>query len=311
MQTNRKTKRRRVLCAVLLILLGALLLWLMVIPLGLFAWRQTLPAPRLSSTNAQLVKPDGLSSTCAILVRRADGQVLMEKQADTHIYPASLTKIMTVVLALESFPLPDWPIRVDGETIDEMTAQGASMAGYSAGEMARVEDLCYGALLPSGGECAVTLAKAVAGSEEAFAARMNEKAAELGMTQTHFVNATGLQAENHVSTVRDLAKLLDYALEDPVFEKIFTTAKYRSNPLDPWHPGGLLMKSTTFFSGCDLQLQHGEILGGKTGTTDEAGHCLASLAEVYGQSYLLVTVGAPEVGGNFADARTIYDRIPA
>ena len=76
------------------------------------------------------------------------------------------------------------------------------MAGYSAGEMARVEDLCYGALLPSGGECAVTLAKAVAGSEEAFAARMNEKAAELGMTQTHFVNATGLQAENHVSTVR-------------------------------------------------------------------------------------------------------------
>ena len=68
MQTNRKTKRRRVLCAVLLILLGALLLWRMVIPLGLFAWRQTLPAPRLSSTNAQLVKPDGLSSTCAILL---------------------------------------------------------------------------------------------------------------------------------------------------------------------------------------------------------------------------------------------------
>lgn len=306
-----KSKARKAVYIVLLLAVLALILWRIGIPLVLYAQRQNLTTPQLTSSSAQLVSADNLSSDNAILIRRADGQVLMEKNADQRIYPASMTKIMTVMLALENIPLPDRPVHLDKSIFSEMRKAGASMAGFSAGQWARTEDLLYGALLPSGGECAVGLAKAMAGSEKAFAGQMNEKAHALGMTQTHFVNATGLHDKNHVSTVRDMAELLDYALEDPVFYKIFTTDKHRSTPLDPWHPGGILLKSTLFYSGCDTALPNGAILGGKTGTTDEAGYCLASLAKISGKEYILVTAHAAREGEQIADARTVYGAIPS
>ena len=100
-------------------------------------------------------------------------------------------------------------------------------------------------------------------------------------------------------------------MEDPVFEKIFTTAKYRSNPLDPWHPGGLLMKSTTFFSAATYNCSTARFSAAKPARRMKPATALQVLRKFTGQSYLLVTVGSQEVGGNFADARTIYDRIPA
>lgn len=305
-----KSKARKAVRIVLLLVLLALVLWRIAIPLVLYVHRQNLPTPQLTSGSAQLVSADGLSSGNAILIRRTDGQVLMEKNADQRIYPASMTKIMTVLLALENSPLPDWPVHLDKSIFSEMQKAGASMAGFSAGQWARTEDLLYGALLPSGGECAVGLAKAIAGSEAAFAGQMNEKAHALGMTQTHFVNATGLHNKNHVSTVRDIAKLLDDALADPTFYRLFTAHKHRTNPLDPWHPGGILLKSTLFYSGCDTALPNGAILGGKTGTTDEAGYCLASLAEIGGKEYILVTAHAAQEGEQIADARAVYGAIP-
>lgn len=232
---------------------------------------------------------DGLNSPHAILLRADSGEVLAEKDADSTIYPASMTKMMTA-----------------------LQAQNASLAGFQPGETATVRDLLYGAMLPSGAECCEALAREVSGSEEAFVARMNQKAAELGMTATHFCNPTGLHDPEHVSTVRDMARLTEAALQNETFRKLFTTERY-TVPATNCHPQGFTMHSTLLSQLDGTELHSGRILGGKTGYTGEAGLCLASLAEVKGREYILVTAGA---GGNHStapyhieDAVTVYRRV--
>ena len=149
---------------------------------------------------------DGLNSPHAILLRADSGEVLAEKDADSTIYPASMTKMMTALLAIEANPDLDTPVTLPEEIFPALQAQNASLAGFQPGETATVRDLLYGAMLPSGAECCEALAREVSGSEEAFVARMNQKAAELGMTATHFCNPTGLHDPEHVSTVRDMAR---------------------------------------------------------------------------------------------------------
>lgn len=152
----------------------------------------------------------------------------------------------------------------------------------------------------------------MSGSEEAFVARMNQKAAELGMTGTHFCNPTGLHDLEHVSTVRDMARLTEAALQNETFRKLFTTERY-TVPATNCHPQGFTMHSTLLSQLDGTELHSGRILGGKTGYTGEAGLCLASLAEVKGREYILVTAGA---GGNrstapyhIEDAVTVYRRV--
>ena len=184
--------------------------------------------------------------------------------------------------------------------------------GFRPGKRPTVRDLLYGAMLPSGAECCEALAREVSGSEEAFVARMNQKAAELGMTGTHFCNPTGLHDPEHVSTVRDMARLTEAALQNETFRKLFTTERY-TVPATNCHPQGFTMHSTLLSQLDGTELHRGRILGGKTGYTGEAGLCLASLAEVKGREYILVTAGA---GGNHStapchieDAVTVYRRV--
>lgn len=255
---------------------------------------------------------DGLNSPHAILLRADSGEVLAEKDADSTIYPASMTKMMTALLAIEANPDLDTPVTLPEEIFPALQAQNASLAGFQAGETATVRDLLYGAMLPSGAECCEALAREVSGSEEAFAARMNQKAAELGMTGTHFCNPTGLHDPEHVSTVRDMARLTEAALQNETFRKLFTTERY-TVPATNCHPQGFTMHSTLLSQLDGTELHRGRILGGKTGYTGEAGLCLASLAEVKGREYILVTAGA---GGDHStapyhieDAVTVYRRV--
>ena len=240
---------------------------------------------------------DGLNSPHAILLRADSGEVLAEKDADSTIYPASMTKMMTALLAIEANPNLDTPVTLPEEIFPALQAQNASLAGFQAGETATVRD---------------PLAREVSGSEEAFAARMNQKAAELGMTATHFCNPTGLHDPEHISTVRDMARLTEAALQNETFRKLFTTERY-TVPATNCHPQGFTMHSTLLSQLDGTELHRGRILGGKTGYTGEAGLCLASLAEVKGREYILVTAGA---GGNHStapyhieDAVTVYRRV--
>ena len=233
----------------------------------------------------------GLNSPKAILVELETGKVLGEKKADEKIYPASLTKIMTAVLAVENIGDLQERITVPEEIFPKLYEEGASMAGFCPGEEAVGLDLLYGVLLPSGAECCLTFADRIAGSEEDFVDMMNEKAKELGMEHTHFTNSTGLQDEDHYSTVRDISVLLRYALAGDTFRQVFTSSSYSTNP-SACHPEGFTFYSTMFQEMNSAAVTDGEILGGKTGYTKEAGLCLASLAVIGQKEYILITAHA-------------------
>lgn len=246
-------------------------------------------APRFDDQGADT--PLELYSPVALLVECGGGQVLLSQRGEERIYPASLTKIMTVMLGMEA--LPDWNATVRlPSNFQSLYAANASMAGFLSGEEVRVADLFYGALLPSGADACLGIATAVSGSEPAFVERMNRRARELGMEGTHFVNADGLHHPDHYSTATDIALLLDSALQNPAFCRVFTAHSYTTTPSSA-HPNGLFLTSTLFDVGIPAQLGDGAILGGKTGYTEEASLCLATLLQKGDKRYLLVTAGAP------------------
>lgn len=243
-------------------------------------------------------------SNAAILVRLSDMQVIAEKEADTRIYPASMTKIMTAIVGLENLSDLEQTISISREMYDRLYVEGASLAGFAPGDQVKAIDLLYGVMLPSGAECCVGLAEHLFGSEEAFAEKMNEKAQELGMADTHFVTSTGLHDPEHYTTVRDLTKLLSYALQNQTFRTIYCSHEYTTDAT-AGNPEGLHFLSTMFKKMDSSAVNGGEIEGGKTGYTEEAGQCLASLAIVDGTEYILVTAGAE--GGPSTDPYHVWD----
>jgi D-alanyl-D-alanine carboxypeptidase len=237
------------------------------------------------------ISPSKLNSPNAILIRLNDHTILMQKNSEEKIYPASLTKMMTAIVAIENLPYPKEEIKLTNSTFRGLYQADASMAGFQPSEQVRAIDLLYGAMLPSGAECCIGLADQIAGSEQNFVKLMNQKAADLGMKNTHFENATGLQNENHFTTVKDLAILLSYALQNDTFREILTSSRHSTPPTN-MHPRGITFYSTMFEELNKQNIINGEILGGKTGYTDEAGLCLASLAKVGNQEYILISAGA-------------------
>lgn len=274
---------------------GPLALWLLALLLfAALAWLKALPGspPRGSASSSGLPALSGLSSPRAALLDRSDGSLLAGTNADVEAPPASLTKIMTVLLAIESLPDLDQMVTVPADIFPDLWAENASLTGFASGETVPLRDLLYGALLPSGAECCLTLARQVSGSETAFAEAMNRRADELGLTHTHFANCTGLEAPEHYASAADLARLLDTALNNETFRQVFTVRSHTTTPTDA-HPQGFTMYSSLFTLLDTLPGQGSELLGGKTGYTSQAGLCLASLIEANGREYILVTTGAP------------------
>ena len=254
------------------------------------------------------VSLSGINSPYAVLIDSASGEVLAEKNGDSTIYPASMTKLMTAILTIEHYPDLDTYITVPAAALQSAWNQGGSTAGFSAGSYITVRDLVYGMLLPSGCECTITAALLICGSESTFAALMNQKAAEIGMTGTHYANSSGLPNSNHYTTARDMTRLLRYATHNDTFREIDTSRNYTTT-------NGLYFSSTLFRPLLNTYgtaaVTGGNILGGKTGSTSAAGICLTSFAEIYGREYILCTAKAPYSGQHIQDARTIYNRLGA
>lgn len=258
------------------------------------------------------ISPDKLNSPNAILIRLTDAAVLMQKKSEEKIYPASLTKMMTAIVAIENLPNLSEKIKLTNAAFQDLYKADASMAGFEPGEQVRAMDLLYGVMLPSGAECSIGLANETGGSEKNYVKMMNQKAEALGMKNTHFENSTGLHNKNHYTTVKDLAILLSYALQNDTFREIFTSSRYSTPPTNK-HPGGITFNSTMFEELNNQNITHGEILGGKTGYTEEAGLCLASLAKVGRQEYILISAGAKgnhySQQYNITDALAVYNSI--
>ena len=169
---------------------------------------------------------EDLYSSNAILISVDSNQILLDKSSDEKIYPASLTKIMTAILAIENLSNLNDRIYLSKDMFQRLHSQNASMAGFLANERVAAIDLIYGVLLPSGAESCIGLANEIAGSEKNYVRLMNEKVEKLGMKNTHFTNSTGLHNTKHYSTVNDIAKLLEYALENDTFREVYTSKRH-------------------------------------------------------------------------------------
>ncbi|CAK7046782.1 D-alanyl-D-alanine carboxypeptidase [Tissierella sp.] len=311
---KKKSKMKMILMFPSMVIIAVLIYKLIFIPR---AWSlsekssydKTAPVPFYNSVS---IPSDSLQSTHAILIRLDDHTVMMEKKSEEKIYPASLTKIMTAIVAIENLPNLQEKVKLSNSMFKNLYSANASMAGFQADEKVRAIDLLYGVMLPSGAECCIGLADEIAGSEQKFTGLMNQKAADLGMNNTHFENTTGLHDENHYTTVKDLAILLSYALENDTFREIFTSSRHTSQSTNK-HPDGITFYSTMFKNLDTPNVIDGKILGGKTGYTDMAGLCLASLAKVGEEEYVLITAGANGDSRseqfNISDALTVYNSL--
>lgn len=269
-------------------------------------------APKVVQTASQHMLDLDMYSSNAILVNLDENQIVLDKKSEEKIYPASLTKMMTVLVAIEQISNLQEEIILPKHIFRDLLEENASVAGFLPNEKLTVEDLLYGSMLPSGAEASLGLAEYVAESERGFVKLMNEKAQQLGMKNTHFVNTTGLHHSDHYTTVKDMSLLLQYALTNDDFRNVYTAERYSIKSTN-LHPEGITFTSRMFQHMTSSALPGGEILGGKTGYTEDAGLCLASLALINGQEYVLVTVGAdgsPRTEQyNITDAISVFSQL--
>ena len=245
----------------------------------------------------------GIDSAYAILIDMDKNEVIASKNGDARIYPASMTKVMTLIVAVEHISDLDELFTFDYTITDPAYKAGASVAGFLSGESVSLRDILYGVALPSGADATTAIAVKIAGSEEAFAELMNAKATDMGLTNTHFVNASGLHDKEHYSTPHEIAIIMEYAMEIPMLAEILSTYQY-TTAATAQHPEGLLLTSTMFSRMRGDEAGNCEVIAGKTGYTPEAGQCLVSVAKTSeGEQFVLVTAHA---SGKYAP---IYDAI--
>ena len=232
------------------------------------------------------IKAINIDSKYAILYNLDANEVVYSKDSDKVIAIASLTKIMTSIVTIENVSDLNTQIKVPYGTNYGLIEAGAARVGFIEGSTVTYNDLLHGALLPSGADSTRAMAISISGSEDKFVELMNNKAKELGMNNTHFVNSHGLDADGHYSTLDDILILLKYALQNETFKTIYTTKSYRSSN------NQFYMESTVVKTGRRFNVDVSNIIGSKTGFTYAAGQCLASLLSIHDTNFLLITAGA-------------------
>lgn len=258
-----------------------------------------------------------VTSEVAVLINLDKDITLYEKNPTKKMYPASLTKIMTAIVVLDNVKdLDNTTFEAPLVVFDELYGQGASAVGYSRGEVATVSDLMYSMLMYSACESAGILAYNVGGeSIPNFVSMMNAKAEEIGCTGTNFANPHGLYDDNQYTNARDMALIAKYAVENyPKFVEIACTTEYSMGATNYQAEGWAKIYHTNkmLSSGSDYYYQYAR--GIKTGTLDESGRNLVSMARKDGNNYLLCTMGAPlkDADGNninkqYEDHKNIYE----
>ena len=260
---------------------------------------QSSSLPELSGDALLDSPPMTLNCASALLVEPESGQVIFELNADSARPVASVTKVMTILLTLEAIDAG----RISLDDVVTVSPEAAGMGGsqvlLDVGETQTIAVLLKSMIVGSANDAAVALAEVLYGSEELCAARMNERAAELGMTGTHFVNCTGLPADGQHTTARDVAIMAMAMFSHPLY---FDFSEIWLDSVD--HGDGRVTQLTNtnklirLYDGCD---------GGKTGSTDEAGYCIAATAQRGGMRLIAVVLGAPSGTERFNVAKEMFD----
>lgn len=267
----------------------------------------------ISDSSTVTLSSSELYSKNVIMVDTSTGKVVCEYGADTRIYPASMTKIMTAIVACELIEDMNDTFVLTNEIIHPLTLEGASMAHFKVNNPIPMIDLIYGAMLPSGADATAGLAIALAGSETEFVKLMNKKALDMGCYGTHFTNASGLHNEDHYSTVRDMAAIMAYARSNPFLKRVMSSLSYDTvAPLTS--EDSKTIYCTWSASLASYKSDRATMFAAKTGYTPEAGNCLASISRGGdGKEYIIVSAGAfysDEISGKnqvFADAKYLCD----
>lgn len=262
---------------------------------------------------------ESVSAKYSVLLDCENNKIYTGKSYTKKAYPASLTKIMTVIVALENCNNLNDTYKFTKADIASFAEENASVAGFIAGEKVTIKDLLYGAMLPSGADATLGIANYIAGSEKAFVDMMNAKVEELGLTGTHFTNASGLHDPEHYSTALDMALIVKYALDsDDIrdeFLNIISAKDYVTEPSNK-NPDGITLSSIFFerYNGFYIDRDadgqaDAEIVGGKTGFTDESGFSLASVYKIDGGSYFVcITLKSSGSGDATKDNVDITER---
>lgn len=282
------------------------------------------PAANASGAAAAVIadaKPDFKIHSKAVYMVNTDTGVPIKVYAKNETErrsPASLTKIMTAILAIEHMKSKKDVVKVPGYIYDEFVGKSVSHADIRRGEEITVEDLLYALMLKSGCEAGSALAHYVCPDNiPAFVDMMNQKAKEIGCTDTHFVNAHGLDEEGQYTTAYDMFLITDYAMKNETFAKIACSPTYEMRATNVhkekrkiWHTNYML---SSYYGGGSY---YEYVRGIKTGTTDNAGRNLVTAGEKDGFHYLLVTLGAPMYDGDgnlykenysYTDHRNLYN----
>ncbi len=250
------------------------------------------PSENTLELEDKLASGDEFFSTYAVLIDLDSKSILAQKDYKERINPASMTKILTVLVAAEHVEDLDDTLTITLDITDYGYRHKCSSAGFDRDETVTVRDLFYGTILPSGADAAVGLATYVSGSQEAFVELMNEKLKELGLSETsHFTNCVGVFDEDHYSTVYDIAMILEAAMDNELCREflsahIYTTSKTKQ------HPEGIEL-SNWFLRRIEDKDSGGEVVYAKTGYVEQSGSCAASYAQGKdGKGYVCVTVNA-------------------
>lgn len=235
-------------------------------------------------------------ATSAILMDAATGQILYEKEANKELAPASVTKIMTLLVAAEAVASGKVKLTDTVVASENASKLGGSQIYLKPGETFTLEQMLIAIAVGSANDGCVAVAEHIYGTHEAFVEEMNNKAQALGLKNTHFVNAYGLPAEGHYTSAYDLAVISKEALNYPLVRKLTSMKEYdlRDGKFKLWNTNKLLW----WYPGAD---------GFKTGWTNEAKYCLASTVERNGLRLICVVMGVPQVRGHFAESMKIFN----
>ena len=242
-----------------------------------------------SSVSASTVS---VSAEAAVLMEASSGEIIYAHNRDERLPMASTTKIMTALVAIENAALST-PVTVHDGAVG---VEGSSVY-LASGEVLTLEDLLYSLMLESANDAAAAIAYAIGGDIPGFAAMMNEKAASLGLTDTHFTNPHGLDDPEHYTTAADLARLTAYALSNPDFARIVSTYRH-TIPMQDGDGVRVLVNHNRLLKQCT------DVIGVKTGFTRKSGRCLVSAAKQNGVELVAVTLNAPD---DWRDHRAMLD----
>ncbi len=263
----------------------------------------TQAAPSIVHNYASDGKELALNARAAILIDVPTGAVIYEKNAHERLYPASITKILTSYIACTEGNLDD-TLTVSQSAIDGM-GQGGSSIGLVPGEKIGFRDALYGILLESANEACMAVAEHMCGSASAFAAKMNETAKAIGCTESNFVNPHGFHDPNQYTTCYDMALITSQAIKNEDFSFIWGTVSHQipATNLNPSrylnHKDRMLRPTSDYY--------YPDLMGGKTGFTDEAGNTLVSFAEKDGAELIAVVMKADSYDNSYGDTKTLLD----